>query len=171
MKNHLQIKKLTLTALFTAVAVVGSMFSFPVLGSKCAPVQHLVNVMCAVTVGPWWGLAQAFMAALIRNLTGLGSPLAFPGSMCGALLGGLLYKYGKKLPFAYIGEVVGTGIIGGMLSYPVAYLVMGNTAAALFTFVVPFLISTCGGTIMAMIITIPLKKSGMLAKMKDSLEN
>ena len=78
MKNHLQIKKLTLTALFTAVAVVGSMFSFPVLGSKCAPVQHLVNVLCAVTVGPWWGLAQAFMAALIRNLTGLGSPLAFP---------------------------------------------------------------------------------------------
>ena len=73
--------------------------------------------------------------------------------------------------FAYIGEVVGTGIIGGMLSYPVAYLVMGNTAAALFTFVVPFLISTCGGTIIAMIITIPLKKSGMLAKMKDSLEN
>ena len=171
MKNYLQIKKLTLTALFTAVAVVGSMFSFPVLGSKCAPVQHLVNVLCAVTVGPWWGLAQAFMAALIRNLTGLGSPLAFPGSMCGALLGGLLYKYGKKLPFAYIGEVVGTGIIGGMLSYPVAYLVMGNTAAALFTFVVPFLISTCGGTIIAMIITIPLKKSVMLAKMKDSLEN
>ena len=45
MKNHLQIKKLTLTALFTAVAVVGSMFSFPVFGSKCAPVQHLVNVL------------------------------------------------------------------------------------------------------------------------------
>ena len=59
MKNHLQIKKLTLTALFTAVAVVGSMFSFPVLGSKCAPVQHLVNVLCAVTVGPWWGLRCA----------------------------------------------------------------------------------------------------------------
>ena len=72
MKNYLQIKKLTLTALFTAVAVVGSMFSFPVLGSKCAPVQHLVNVLCAVTVGPWWGLAQAFMAdearAAGRNL-------------------------------------------------------------------------------------------------------
>ena len=158
MKNHLQIKKLTLTALFTAVAVVGSMFSFPVFGSKCAPVQHLVNVLCAVTVGPWWGLAQAFMAALIRNLTGLGSPLAFPGSMCGALLAGLLYRYGKKLPFAYVGEVFGTGIIGGMLSYPI----MGNKAAALFTFVVPFLISTCGGTIIAIIVTIPMKKTGIL---------
>ena len=148
----------------------GGLFSFPVFGSKCAPVQHMVNILCAVTVGPWWALAQAFIASLIRNLLGLGSPLAFPGSMCGALLGGLLYKYGKKLPFAYIGEVVGTGILGGMLSYPVAYLVMGNTAATLFMFVVPFLISTCGGTIIAIIITLPLKKSGMLGKMKDSLE-
>ena len=155
------LKKLTVTAILAAVAVVGSLFSFPVFGSKCAPVQHLVNILCAVTVGPWWALAQAFIAALIRNLLGLGSPLAFPGSMCGALLGGLLYKYGKKLPFAYI---------GGMLSYPVAYLVMGNKAAALFTFVVPFLISTCGGTIIAIIITLPLKKSGMLGRMKESLE-
>ena len=110
------LKKLTVTAILAAVAVVGSLFSFPVFGSKCAPVQHLVNILCAVTVGPWWALAQAFIAALIRNLLGLGSPLAFPGSMCGALLGGLLYKYGKKLPFAYIGEVVGTGIIGAGLS-------------------------------------------------------
>ena len=106
MKNHLQIKKLTLTALFTAVAVVGSMFSFPVLGSKCAPVQHLVNVLCAVTVGPWWGLAQAFMAALIRNLTGLGSPLAFPGSMCGALLAGLRLPVWEKASVCICGRSV-----------------------------------------------------------------
>lgn len=164
------IKKLTITAIFAAIAVVGSLFSFPVFGSKCAPVQHFVNIICAVTVGPWWALVQAFIASLIRNLLGLGSPLAFPGSMCGALLAGLLYKYGKKLPFAYIGEVIGTGIIGGMLAFPIAYLVMGNKAAALFTFVIPFLISTCAGTIAAIIITLPLKKSGMLGKMKESLE-
>ena len=164
------LKKMTVTAIFAAIAVVGSLFSFPVFGSKCAPVQHLVNVLCAVTVGPWWGLAQAFIASLIRNLLGLGSPLAFPGSMCGALLGGLVYKYGKKLPFAYVGEIAGTGIIGGMLSYPIAYFVMGNQAAALFTFVVPFLISTCGGTIIAMVITLPMQKSGLLAKMRASLE-
>ena len=164
------LKKLTLTAIFAAIAVVGSLFSFPVFGSKCAPVQHLVNILCAVTVGPWWGLAQAFTASVIRNLLGLGSPLAFPGSMCGALLGGLFYRYGKKLPFAYLGEVFGTGILGGMLSYPVAYFVMGNQAAAIFTFVVPFLISTCGGTILAIVLTMPLKKTGVLGKMKESLE-
>ena len=164
------LKKLSITAILAAVAVVGSLFSFPVFGSKCAPVQHMVNILCAVLVGPWWALAQAFVASLIRNILALGSPLAFPGSMCGALLAGLLYKYGKKLPFAYVGEVVGTGIIGGMLSFPIAYFVMGNHAAALFTFVIPFLISTCGGTIVAILITLPLKKSGMLGKMKESLE-
>ena len=145
-----------------AIAVVGSLFSFPVFGSKCAPIQHLVNILCVVTVGPWWALAQAFIASLIRNLVGLGSPLAFPGSMCGALLGGLLYKYGKKLPFCYVGEVLGSALVGGVLAYPIAYVVMGNQAAALFTFVVPFLISTCGGTIIAIIVTIPMKKAGIL---------
>ena len=93
MKNHLQIKKLTLTALFTAVAVVGSMFSFPVLGSKCAPGQHIVNVVCAVVLGPGYGVGVAFIASLLRNLLGLGSLLAFPGSMIGALLSGLAYLW------------------------------------------------------------------------------
>ena len=124
------LKKLTLTAIFVAISVVGSMFSFPVFGSKCAPVQHLVNILCAVTVGPWWGLAQAFTASLIRNLTGLGTLLAFPGSICGALIGGLLYKAFKKLPFAYIGEVFGTGVIGGMLAFPIARLIMGKIGRA-----------------------------------------
>ena len=77
--------KLTLAALLCAVAVVGSMFSFPVFGSKCAPVQHMVNIICAVLLGPWYGVGVAFAASLIRNLLGLGSLMAFPGSMFGAL--------------------------------------------------------------------------------------
>ena len=85
-------------------------------------------------------------------------------------MAGLLYKYGKKLPFAYAGEVFGTGILGGMLSYPIAAFVMGNKEAALFTFVVPFLISTCGGTLIAAAITIPMKTSGLLVRMTQRLE-
>ena len=54
-------KKLALAGVLCAVAVVGSMFSFPVFGSKCAPVQHMVNVLCAVLLGPW------LMAALVCN--------------------------------------------------------------------------------------------------------
>ncbi|MCQ2538065.1 MAG: energy coupling factor transporter S component ThiW [Lachnospiraceae bacterium] len=170
MKKTINIKKLTVTAIFAALAVVGSLFSFPVFGAKCAPVQHLVNILCAVLVGPWYGLAAAFIASLIRNLLGLGSLLAFPGSMCGALLAGLLYKYGKKLPFAYVGELFGTAVIGGMLSFPVAKFFMGNETAAIFTFVIPFLISSAGGTIIAVVITLALKGAGVLKKMQDSLE-
>lgn len=163
------IKKITFTAIMAALAVVGSFVSFPVAGSKCAPVQHLVNILCAVFVGPWWGVACAFIASLIRNLLALGSPLAFPGSMCGALLAGLLYKYLKKTPVAYVGELVGTGLIGGMLSYPSALFVMGNDKAALFTFVIPFLISSLGGTIIAVIIVTALSKTGVLRKFQDEL--
>ncbi|MDO5134352.1 MAG: energy coupling factor transporter S component ThiW [Eubacteriales bacterium] len=161
-------RKLALAAIFAAVAVVGSTISIPVLGSKCAPVQHMVNVLCAVFLGPAWGLAAAFIASVIRNLTGLGTPLAFPGSMCGALLAGLLYKRFKVLPAAWIGEVFGTAVIGGMLAYPVASLVMGNAKAALFTFVVPFLISTAGGTVIAAIITLALQSRGLLGRLMET---
>ena len=87
-------KKLAVAALFAALSVVGSLFSFPVFGAKCAPVQHLVNILCAILLGPWWGVVTAFVASLIRNMLALGTVLAFPGSMCGALLAGLLGKYG-----------------------------------------------------------------------------
>ena len=49
------IKKLSIAGILCAAAVVGSLFSFPVFGSKCAPVQHMVNVFCAVLLGPGYG--------------------------------------------------------------------------------------------------------------------
>ena len=165
-------KKLAVAGIFCAVAVVGSMFSFPVLGSKCAPVQHMVNVLCAVLLGPWYGLGAAFVASLIRNLTGLGSLLAFPGSMCGALLCGLVYKKTKKLLPTLVAEVIGTGILGGLLAYPVAVLFMGKAAGSIaFTaYVVPFLVSTVGGSILAGILIFALEKNGALEKMQKTLE-
>ena len=60
-------KKLALAGVLCAVAVVGSMFSFPVFGSKCAPVQHMVNVLCAVLLGPWYGAAAAGIGVFTVN--------------------------------------------------------------------------------------------------------
>ncbi len=45
-------KKISLTGIFIAISVIGSLFSFPVFGSKCAPAQHLMNIMGAVFLGP-----------------------------------------------------------------------------------------------------------------------
>lgn len=162
-------KKIAITAMMAAIAVVGSTFSFPIFGSKCAPVQHMVNVLCAVFLGPWYGLAAAFIASVIRNLLGLGTLLAFPGSMCGALLSGLLYRKFQTLPAAYAGEVFGTAVIGGILAFPIARLVMGNAGAVLFTFVVPFLVSTAGGTAIAAVITGVMKGTGVMAVLKTQL--
>jgi len=160
----LSTKKLTIAAVLIALGVVGSTFSIPVFGSKCSPIQHMVNVIAAVFLGPWYAILMAFITAVLRNMLGLGSLLAFPGSMCGAALAGFLYKYTKKLPFAYIGEVVGTGLIGGMLCYPIALLLMGNSQAAIFTYVMPFFISTAGGTIIAIILVTALKKTKIFDK-------
>ena len=162
-------KKIAITAMMAAIAVVGSTFSFPIFGSKCAPVQHMVNVLCAVFLGPWYGLAAAFIASVIRNLLGLGTLLAFPGSMCGALLSGLLYRKFQTLPAAYAGEVFGTAVIGGILAFPIARLVMGNAGAALFAFVVLFLVSTAGGTAIAAVITGVMKGTGVMAVLKTQL--
>ena len=165
--------KIALAGMFTAVAVVGSMLQFPVFGSQCAPVQHMVNVLCAVLLGPGYGVVVAFLASLLRNLLALGSLLAFPGSMCGALLCGLIYWRTKNLPATLVGEVFGTGIIGGLLSYPIAITFMGKVAGSIgyTAYVVPFLISTVGGSVLAGALVFALKRSGALKAMQTALEH
>ena len=162
MKEHFA-RKVTLAGLLVAVAVVGSPFSFPVFSSKCAPVQHMVNILC--------GVAAAFDASLLRNLLGLGSLLAFPGSMCGALLCGLMYKKTRNLPATLCAEVFGTGIIGGLLSYPIAVAFMGVEAGsiAFYAYVVPFLVSTVGGSVLAGILVFSLERSGAMKSMRTAI--
>ncbi len=163
-----QTKKLCIAGILCAVAVVGSLFSVPVFGSKCAPIQHMVNILCAVVLGPWYGVGVAFAASLLRNLLGLGSLMAFPGSMLGALLCGIVYHKSKNIPLTLIGEVFGTAILGGLCAYPVAIFLMGVPASdvAFYAYIVPFLISTVGGAILSAVLIIALKKTGLLEKFK-----
>ena len=153
-------KKLAIAGVFCAVAVVGSLFSFPIFGSKCSPVQHMVNILCAVLLGPGYGLGAAFGAALIRNLLGLGSLMAFPGSMFGALVCGLTYKKTKNILATLIGEVFGTAILGGFCAYPIA----------IYAYVIPFFISTAGGAILSAVLIYSLKKANILRMMQESME-
>lgn len=165
MRQQTAVKKLAIASLLTAVAVVGSLFSFPILGSRCSPVQHMVNILCAVFLGPWYGVACAFAASLLRNLLGLGTLLAFPGSMVGALLCGLTYWGTRNLGATCVGEVFGTGILGGLAAWPIATLILGQTAAV-YAYMGPFLISTIGGSIIAGVVLFALKRSGGLDMMQ-----
>ena len=166
------VKKLAVAGVFCAVAVVGSLFSFPVFGSKCSPVQHMVNILCAIFLGPGYSVGAAFGAALIRNLLGLGSMMAFPGSMLGALVCGLIYRKTQNIPATLCGEVFGTAVLGGLCAYPVAVLLMGQSASdlAFYAYIIPFLISTAAGAILSGVLLFSLKKMGVLRQMSALLE-
>lgn len=163
MKNN-RTRKLALSGLLCAVGVVGSFFSVPVFGSKCAPVQHIVNILCAVLLGPFYGVGVAFATSLIRNLLGLGSLMAFPGSMFGALLCGIAYHKTKNTWLTYISEVFGTAVLGGLCAYPVAILFMGINAAdvAFYAYIIPFLISTAAGAVLSAVMIEGMKKAKLL---------
>ena len=145
-------RKLTISALLIAIgALAGQLIYIPIGASKCFPVQHTINVLSAVLLGPWYGVMNAFCISLLRNFMGTGSLMAFPGSMVGALLAGQLYRLTKNNYITAFGEVFGTGILGGFLAVPIAVFIMGNAVGA-FAYVVPFLISTIGGSIIALLI-------------------
>lgn len=162
MKSAKSLNKMALAGMFIALSVVGSLFSFPILGSRCAPIQHMVNVISAVLLGPWYAVTMALISSILRNILGLGTFMAFPGSICGALLAGIFYKFKDQLFMSCIGELVGTSFFGGLLAYPVAYFIMGNESAAIFGYIVPFLISSVGGVLIAIMIITALKKTKII---------
>lgn len=163
------IRKLALAGVLIAVGVIGGAFSIPVGASKCAPVQHMVNVLGGVLLGPWYAVGMAFITSLLRNLLGTGSLLAFPGSMIGALCCGLAYRAVRKLPAAYVGEVAGTGILGGIAAWPIANLLMGKSVAA-FAFVAPFLVSTAVGAAVSVLVLGALHRTGAFSRLEASIQ-
>ncbi|BDR72924.1 hypothetical protein K144316041_16320 [Clostridium tetani] len=140
-------KKLTLSALLIAIgAFLGNLIFIPIGAAKCFPVQHAINVISAVILGPFYSVTIAFCISLLRNIVGTGSLLAFPGSMIGAAIAGVLCKKTGKEFLAVIGEIFGTGLIGGLLAFPIAKFILGKEVAGLF-FIVPFSISSIGGSV------------------------
>ena len=158
----MQVKKLTSAALLIAIGTLSAhLIYIPAGVSKCFPVQHAINVLGAVLLGPDYAVAIAFVISCLRNMFGTGSLLAFPGSMIGALLAGLAYKQWRNLPAAMTGEIIGTGILGGLTAWLIASTLLDSKAVAWF-FIPPFLVSTIGGSIIAGL----LLKSGLLAQLK-----
>lgn len=146
MNEKSKAQKLALSGVLIGLAVIFGTFSIPIGAAKISPIQHFVNVVGAITLGPAYAVANAFAASLIRNVLGTGSLLAFPGSMIGALLAGILYKNFNKILTAVIGEVIGTGILGALLAYPIAKILMGKEGA-IFMFIAPFIMSCSAGAL------------------------
>ncbi|KMY53413.1 thiamine biosynthesis protein ThiW [Bacillus sp. FJAT-27231] len=147
-----QVQKLAYMALFTAVATFGSsLIWFPAGAAKAYPVQHDVNVMAGVLLGPGPAVIIAFVTGLLRNLMGTGSLLAFPGGMIGAFLAGYMYQKTSRSWSASIGEAAGSGIVAPLFAVPYAKILMGTTAGAFF-FLPAFLISSLSGSLIGLLL-------------------
>jgi energy-coupling factor transport system ATP-binding protein len=139
---------------------LASFTSFPVGIAKVNPTQHFVNVLAAVLLGPWWAVAIAAIIGVIRNAMGVGTLLAFPGGMIGALLAGLLYRWFKKLWAAAAGEIVGTGILAALVSgWLVAPFLMGKQMS-MWILLASFLGSTVLGTVLGLLALVLLERVG-----------
>ena len=145
-------RKIAIMTMFVAIAVAGSAFvSFPAGIARAYPIQHAVNVLAAIMLGPIPALTIAFVTGLVRLLTGTGSLLAFPGGMIGAYLAGVMYKRFGKSVFAAIGEVIGTGLIAPLFAVPYAKILMGTTVGTFFL-VPPFLVSSFSGAALGLLL-------------------
>jgi len=136
---------LTTMSVFVAIGTIGSqLLWFPAGIAKAYPVQHAINVIAAIMLGPGPAVAIAFMIGLLRNMLGIGSLLAFPGGMIGALLAGYFYQRVRKKGAAVLGEIIGSGIFASLLSVPIANILMGSSAGVLF-FLPSFAVSSITG--------------------------
>jgi energy-coupling factor transport system ATP-binding protein len=147
--------------ILVAIAVALSPFFIPVGISKCFPAQHMINVIAAVMLGPAYATCIAFIAAVLRNLLGLGTLLAFPGGMIGALLAGLVYRAFKNMYLAGLGEVIGTGLFGAMASAWLIGPVLMGKSMAVGALIVAFSVSTLGGTALGLIVLNILRRGGI----------
>jgi len=120
--------KLALSVVFVAIGVVLSpMFNIPVPPIKAYPLQHTLNVIQGIMLGPLWAVINAFIIGLIRNMLGTGTFFAFPGGMFGGLVVGVLYWYVWKNDWVALTENIGTICIGATVAYLAVASLSGPT--------------------------------------------
>lgn len=167
MNRNQKLTKMIFLAMMVAVGVVIS----PILRVEgMCPMAHFINVTCAVMLGPWYALLCAFAIGVIRMAFMGIPPLALTGAVFGAFLSGMFYRLSKgKLIFAFLGEVIGTGIIGAVISYPVMALLWGRTGLTWFFYVPSFIAGTLIGGSIAFLFLKQLQKAKLLSKFQSVL--
>jgi len=128
MKNQISIQKITMSAMFLALAFVMPFFTgqIPKIGAMLCP-MHIPVILCGFVCGGPWALAVGFIAPLLRSFI-VGMPTLFPKAVAMAfelatygLVSGVLYKVlPKKKTNIYISLVV--SMISGRLVWGLVQL-------------------------------------------------
>ncbi len=167
MKKSKKMQKMIVLSMLVAIGVVIS----PILRFEgMCPMAHLINIVCSVLLGPWYSLLCATLIGIIRMAVMGIPPLALTGAVFGAFLSGVFYRGSKgKIAFAVLGEIIGTGIIGAVTSYPVMTFLWGKKGLSCFFYVPSFICGTLIGGSVAFLLLKKLSSSGMLSRMQSVL--
>lgn len=163
--RQLSIRKMVLSATLAGLAFVLSTFVyFP----SMAPFQHFINVLAAVFLGPWYGCLAAFLSGVMRMLSGR-TIQAIAGAVFGPVLGGLIYRKTKNIYLVFVGEVIGTGIIGALVSYPLMKWFYALDTQSPFFYIPYYAPSAVVGAAMGVLVLLILKRSGTLHRLMEQL--
>ena len=167
MRNSKNLLKMITLSMLIALGVVIS----PILRVEgMCPMAHFINIVCSVFLGPWYSLLCATLIGIIRMITMGIPPLALTGAIFGAFLSGVCYRLSKgRILFAVIGEIIGTGIIGAVMSYPVMTFFWGKEGLSWLFYVPSFICGTLIGGSIAYVFLRKLADNGMLAKIQTML--
>ncbi len=167
MTNSKNLLKMIVLSFLIALGVVIS----PILRVEgMCPMAHFINIVCSVFLGPWYSLLCATLIGIIRMLTMAIPPIALTGAIFGAFLSGVFYRISKgKIIFAVLGEIIGTGIIGAIVSYPVMNYIWGKQGLSWLFYVPSFICGTLIGGSIAYVFLRKLADNGMLAKIQNML--
>ncbi|MBQ7148969.1 MAG: energy coupling factor transporter S component ThiW [Pseudobutyrivibrio sp.] len=167
MKRNNLLRMLTMAMLVATGVVISPLLR---VEGMC-PMAHLINITAAVFLGPLDAFLVALMIGVLRmSLMGI-PPLALTGAVFGALLSGILYKVSKgKIWAAVLGEIVGTGIIGAIVSYPVMTFLWGREGLSWLFYVPSFICGTLIGGSIAAVFLYQLQRTGVLRDIQSKLK-
>ena len=167
MQKSKSLLKMITIALLVALGVVIS----PILRVEgMCPMAHFINIVCSVFLGPWYSLLCATLIGIIRMVIMGIPPIALTGAIFGAFLSGVFYRVSKgKIIFAVLGEIIGTGIIGAIVSYPVMNFIWGKEGLSWLFYVPSFIGGTLIGGSIAYVFLKKLAQTGMLVKLQNML--
>lgn len=136
MKKRNDIKKLTLSAMFLALAFVMPFLTgqIPQIGSMLCP-MHIPVLLCGFFCGAPWGLVVGFVTPILRSFT-LGMPSMFPTAFCmafelatyGSIAGWLHNKLPNKKVNVYV-SLLGAMVIGRLVWGIIMFCCMGFDAS------------------------------------------
>ena len=164
----METRKVARAVILVAIGVAISPFtSIPIGIARINPAQHFVNVVGAILLGPWWAAGIALVIGILRNALGTGTVLAFPGGMIGAFLAGVLYHYTRNIYLGALGEVVGTGFLGSLVSVLIVAPMLMGKAMALGALMIAFSGSTILGSILGILALKLLDRAGFVTLRKN----